>query len=106
MTEDENTGVALYNPDKSSPVELEFILLEGGTEVARRQLTLNPGQQLVDFVDGADLFGDFLASHSGEFKGTLNINASGQGKLAAIGLLQKRATGALIAISTSPNAFR
>ena len=106
VTAEENTGVALYNPDSENAVTLTLILIDSeGNEQARKMVMLDPAQQLVQFVDQSELFSDFLAVHEGDFKGTLNIHAEEGKRAAVLGLLQKRATGALIAVSTSPNAF-
>lgn len=106
VTQQENTGVALYNPDFFEELRLILILVNSaGIEEMRKEVILQPGQQLVRFVDQMELFGEFFDTHEGDFKGTLNILAAGEKKAAVLGLLQVRATGALIAVATSPNAF-
>ena len=103
VTTDENTGVALHNPHKTESITVDLVLVDG-EEQARRQLTLGPLEQLVGFVDEEELFADFLQSLNGEFNGTLNVYATGSG-VSMLGLIQKRATGALIAVSATQNAF-
>ena len=106
VTAEENTGVALYNPDSQNAVVLTLILVDSeGNERAQKQVMLDPAQQLVQFVDQSELFADFFAAQEEDFKGTLNIHAEEGNQVAVLGLLQKRASGALIAVSTSPNAF-
>ena len=41
---------------------------------------------------------------NGDFQGTLNVYAAEHG-VSMLGLIQKRATGALIEVSASPGAF-
>ena len=103
VTTDENTGVALHNPHKTESITVDVVLVDG-EEQARRQLTLGPLEQLVGFVDEEELFADFLQALNGEFNGTLNVYATGSG-VSMLGLIQKRATGALIAVSATQNAF-
>jgi hypothetical protein len=106
VTADENTGVALYNPDSENALTLTMILVDSdGTEQAQKEVMLAPGEQLVQFVDQEELFAEFFAALEGDFNGTINIHAEEGKKAAVLGLLQIRATGALIAVSTSPNAF-
>ncbi len=106
VTAEENTGVALYNPDSEDALTLTLILVDSeGNERAQKQVMLDPAQQLVQFVDQSELFSDFFATQEENFKGTLNIHVEEGKRVAVLGLLQKRASGALIAVSTSPNAF-
>ena len=107
VTSEENTGIALFNPDQLSDVVVDLILLdEGGTERARQEVTIRPLQQLVRFLDEPALFADFFAGTDGPFTGSLNIRAGDMRKTAVLGLLQQRLTGALIAVATSPNAVQ
>ena len=63
MTAEENTGVALYNPDSENAVTLTLILVDSeGNERAQKQVMLDPAQQLVQFVDQNELFSDFFAA--------------------------------------------
>ena len=80
------------------------LILVSGEEQARKQITLGPLEQLVAFLDEEEFFRDFFQSVNGVFKGTLNVHATGSG-VSMLGLIQKRATGALVAISATPNAF-
>ena len=105
-TSEENTGMAAYNPDKDNSVTLDLFLLDNqGVEKARKLLELEGGQQRASFVDEEELFRDFFQANPASFQGTLNINVLGGGAVSTIGLLQKKETGALIAVSSSPNAF-
>ena len=103
VTAEENTGVALHNPHNTASVTVDLILVSG-EEQARKQLTLGPLEQLVALIDEEALFRDFLESVDGVFKGTLNVHATGDG-VSILGLIQKRATGALIAVSATEDAF-
>lgn len=102
VTADENTGIALHNPHRTF-VTVDLILVSG-EEQARKQVTVGPSRQLVAFLDGEEFFRDFFQSVNGVFKGTLNVHATGKG-VSMLGLIQKRATGALVAIAATPNAF-
>ncbi len=56
VTETENTGVALLNPDQQNAVTLDAALLDShNEEKAEKEIVLQGGQQLVAFVDQADL---------------------------------------------------
>ena len=103
VTADENTGVALYNPNRTEAVTVDLVLVDGN-EQARKRASLGPLEQLVAFVDEEALFGEFLESVEGSFRGTLNVSAAEHG-VSVLGLIQKRATGALIEVSTSPAVF-
>ena len=104
LTAEENTGVPpLHNPHNIASVTVDLILVSR-EEQARKQLTLGTLEQFVAFIDEEALFRDFLESVDGVFKGTLNVHATGDG-VSILGLIQKRATGALIAVSTTENAF-
>jgi hypothetical protein len=106
FTSDENTGLAIYNPDPDNSLDLNLILVDrNGEEQTRRQITIGGGKQVVQFVDHEELFKDFFQQNPGDFHGTLNIHALSGMKAAVLGLLQKRSSKALIAVSTSPNAF-
>ena len=106
QTADERAGVAVYNPDRVNSVTLNLYLLNtSGAQQASTQLVLAPGQQVARFVDEAEFFQAFFATNPGDFQGTLNMVAENSGRVSVIGLLQDQATGALIAVSTSLNAF-
>ena len=95
--------VSVTAEENTASVTVDLILVSG-EEQARKQLTLGPLEQFVAFIDEEALFRDFLESVDGVFKGTLNVHATGDG-VSILGLIQKRATGALIAVSTTENAF-
>ena len=102
VTADENTGIALHNPHRTfATVDL---ILVSGEEQARKQVIVGPSRQLVAFLDEEEFFRDFFQSVNGMFKGTLNVHATGKG-VSMLGLIQKRATGALIGVSASPTTF-
>ena len=103
VTDDENTGVALYNPHRSESITVDLVLVDG-EERARQQVTLGALEQLVAFIDDETLFAEFLASVDGTFRGTLSVYSAEHG-VSMLGLIQKRATGALIEVSASPGAF-
>ena len=78
VTADENTGVALYNPNRTEAVTVDLVLVDGN-EQARKRASLGPLEQLVAFVDEEALFGEFLESVEGSFRGTLNVSAAEHG---------------------------
>ena len=108
VSDEENTGVAIYNPDDNESVVLDLILLDNeGQVTAQKQLILQSRQQLTAFADDQELFQEFFGNRNQEiFQGTLNINAQDEASVSVLGLLQKRADGSLIVISASPNAFK
>ncbi len=100
----ENTGFAAYNPNPTV-VNFTVSLINGaGNPQANEDLSINPGQRIAIFVDDASLFGPFLPSVGNNFTGTMNITTLNGEVLAVLGLLQKKASGALIAVETSTNA--
>ena len=106
QTADERTGVAVYNPDRSNSVTMDMYLLDAnGAQQASNQMVLGPGQQIARFVDEAELFPAFFAANPGAFEGTVNIVTQSSRLVSVVGLLLDRASGAPIAVTTSPNAF-
>ena len=104
VTASENTGIAAYNPDRSEAVDLKIALVNQlGIQMAEQELELQPGQQLARFVDEAEMFKSYFTSHPGDFKGTLNVRAGEDHPVALIGLIQRRDTGALIAVASGPD---
>ena len=104
VNNDENTGFAAYNPNPTT-VDMNLCMIDGaGNERAETQLSVAPRQRIVGFVDDASLFEAFLNSVNNNFTGTMNISTGNGEVLAILGLLQKRASQALIAVETSTNA--
>lgn len=104
FTEKENSGVGIYNPGRDV-LPLQLILLDQqGEEEVSRTLFLDPGRQLLSFIDEPSLFANYFAEVD-SFKGTLNVSSSGGEKFGLIGLIQNRSTGALIAVKVSKSAF-
>lgn len=96
----ENTGLALYNPAAGESAEVEIRLAdETGTVVATRHLRIEPQRQVLGFVDDNVFFGDFFAGRRGAFRGTVNVRCTTDRGIAVLGLLQRRDTGALIAVA-------
>jgi hypothetical protein len=107
VTSEEDTGIAAFNPDSEEPVRLDLYLLdELGTQVATAELTLQPMQQKALFVTEADLFQSYFDSHQHDFCGTLNIHARDERTFSVLGLILKRDSGALVAVSASAKAFK
>ncbi|MFQ5738262.1 MAG: hypothetical protein ACE5JX_04575 [Acidobacteriota bacterium] len=101
---EENTGFAAYNPDPQNPVNLDISLVdESGNERAVGELSVASRERISVFVDEAVLFSDFLKANP-TFTGTMNISTRNGALVALLGLLQRRDTGALIAVATSTNA--
>jgi hypothetical protein len=99
---EETAGVAIYNPDNFNLVEAKLFLVDNvGNQQAIRTLTVGPREQVVAFVDQQPLFDRFFGGRRSDFTGTLHVLVQGQGKLSVLGLLQKRASGALIATVVS-----
>ena len=93
----ENTGVAIYNPDRGMAIQLTLVLRDSsGAQQATRDIELAPGAQLVQFVTEDGLFKTFLDTQPQGFKGTLQITSDGAKPFSLIGLLQKLDSGALI----------
>ncbi len=61
--------------------------------------------QFALFVDDADLFQTYFRVHPEDLHGTLNLQVRDSRKVAVVGLIQKRATGALIAVATGGKGF-
>lgn len=99
-TGEENTGVALYNPWSDTPLFVEMQLADAeGATVAVQQIRIEPRQQVLGFVDDNALFKSFFNAAGGDFRGTLNIRSGKDRGLAALGLLQRFDSGALIAVA-------
>ena len=97
-SEDENTGLALYNPSSINSVVLSFELHNAnGESSGDSNITLEPGQHLALFVDDVSLFGDYLEQQQ-QFIGHVVISSEG-GRFAMVSLLQEAPTGALAAVS-------
>ena len=104
FTEKENSGIGIYNPSRDV-LQLQLILLDQqGAEKVSRNLFLDPGQQLLSFVDETSLFANFFSGVE-SFKGTLNVSSAGSEKFGLIGLIQNRSNGALVAVKVSQSAF-
>ncbi len=96
----ENTGVALYNPWSDTPLFVEMQLADAkGETVAVQQIWIEPRQQVLGFVDDDAFFKSFFNAAGGNFRGTLNIRSGKDRGLAALGLLQRFGSGALIAVA-------
>ncbi|MDA2928496.1 hypothetical protein MYX84_00885 [Acidobacteria bacterium AH-259-O06] len=107
VSEEENTGIAMFNPSENQSVVLDLLLVDSkGFVRARNEISLSPMQQMARFVNQEELFKDFFDDNPDIFKGTLNIHSQSGTGVSIIGLLQDTTTGALIAIRTSPNALK
>lgn len=104
--ETENTGVALYNPDKTSQITLNLTLSNAmGTVQKTRQLHLGAGQQIARFIDQAEFFQSFFNANPENFTGTMKIQSTSGALFSTLSLLQKLDTGALIAVPHSNNTM-
>ncbi len=102
----ENTGLAIYNPDKEATTTLNLILLDSSGQLeSSKQITVLPRQHMALFVDQDPLFTEFFQQNPDDFEGTLNIHVVSGEDVSIIALLQKNPSGALIAVSPSPDAF-
>lgn len=96
---EENTGIALFNPNPEDPVELEIVLHEpDGTSVTLIDLKLEPGQHLARYLDESPLFQDILGSRS-EFVGHAMIRSAEDGNFAVVSFLQDTGTGSIAFVS-------
>ncbi len=102
----ENTGIAIFYAGYTSlfgdfPTTIDVTLLDdGGNTVSEATLEMEPGQQRSLFVD--EMFKTYFDSHPGDFRGTLSVRGRPVcGLIHVLGLIQKRADGALIAVPTS-----
>jgi len=102
----ENTGIAAFNPDAAAPVSARLTLLDDqGATQATKDVSLAPRQQLARFLTESEFFQDFLTTRPAGFRGTLLLDVtSGQG-LALMGLIQDKATGALVAMPSGTGTF-
>ena len=95
----ENTGIALFNPNPEDPVELELALHDAdGSRVGQVDLTLEPGQHLARYMDEAPLFPDALGPQS-EFVGHAIIRSTEDGQFAVVSILQDTRTGAVALVT-------
>jgi hypothetical protein len=102
----ETTALAIFNPYSTITVGAQVTLVNSeGTQVATRRISLLPQQQLVQFVTHETLFSEFFSELEDDFTGTINVNVFDGKNLAVLGLIQKRPSGALIAVSTSRTSF-
>ncbi len=63
---EENSGIAIYNPDEEEPVTVEgFLLGDGGNQKADVQFIIPPQNQLVAFVDEEQFFQDYFQANPG-----------------------------------------
>jgi len=100
----ENTAVAAYNPTVTS-VRIQADLRDRMANIrASKQLQMSGHSQISLFVDDPNLFGDYFAANPGDFNGTLSLQVLDGKTIFSTGLIQKRESGALIAISTTSKA--
>ncbi len=105
VTAQENTGIAIYNPDTSETTLSIRLLNQFGQEEALGQLTIAGRGQVAIFLDDSRLFQQFFAVQPGDFQGTINIRTTGGKLVAVLGLIQRRADGALMAVGSGENAY-
>ncbi|RPI25866.1 MAG: hypothetical protein EHM61_13250 [Acidobacteria bacterium] len=105
VTPDENTGIALYNPETTVTTLNVWLLNQVGKQVGSRQISLTGRQRLAVFLDEPQLFQDFFAANPASFHGTVNVRAAGGKLVAVLGLLQRRANGALMAMGSGATAY-
>jgi len=102
VTSQENTGIAVFNPNITSAITLDLALIDDqGVEQAQATMNLAGGQQLARLADEPELFQAFFNGITGDWKGTLRITVRNQKTACIMGIIQKRATGAMIAVSGS-----
>ncbi|MFB3902989.1 MAG: hypothetical protein ACE15E_06010 [Acidobacteriota bacterium] len=105
FTPTECTGIAAYNPSSEAIKIDAFLLSSGGEERADTVIHMAANQQFAVFIDGSKLFATYFSLHPEEFQGTLNLRVRDSKKVAIVGLIQKKQTGALIAIASGDKAF-
>lgn len=106
LKEDEKTGVALMNPDATQSAALKVTLLSsGGESLATRTLTLPPLHQVTQFVNESSLFATYFKDLPLPFSGSLRIEVSKGDGVCAVGLIQKKASGALLAVPPVGSGF-
>jgi len=103
---DENTGVALYNPSLTTEVSVEARLLDknGVQRGETKTLRLTPLQQLSVFVTETALFASYLQGVE-QFEGTLHLRVTVGGPVSVVSLIQKKSSGALMAVPTTDIVF-
>ena len=96
---EENTGIALFNPDLEEPVDLELVLhAADGSQITRVDLTIEPGQHLARYMDETPLFQGTLSSQL-EFVGHTIIRSRTGREFAVVSFLQDTTTGALAIVN-------
>ncbi len=106
FNQSENSGLAVYNPDREKSALLELRLLDyKGEEVAVAEVTLEPGTQRALFVNDQDLFSTYLSGLEEAFVGTLHIVTSDGVEVGVLGLIQRRSDGALLSVPVSGQVF-
>lgn len=106
VTEAENTGIALYNPDPAATVTARLTLLDFiGINRASKEVTLGPRRQLVRLINEPEFFEEFLADWHGDywpfqtgFRGALLVEVLGDQGLSVLALIQDTQTGALVSL--------
>lgn len=107
VTDEENTGVALLNPQSQGAVTIRARLLDqGGQSVAVRDLDpLSARHQRSCFVTEACLFEPFFRDRVEPFQGTLELEVEQGGPMHVTGLVQRR-DGALMSLPPSSGFYR
>lgn len=104
--DEENSGIAVQNPDRSSAAVLKLTLLDAsGQQVATDELTLLPGRRIAQFLGEDLILKDYFEQNPGPFEGTLNVEVIEGEDVALVGLIQKIPSGALIAVEATNNPY-
>jgi len=107
VTGAEDSGVAISNPANHDSVNLQLKLVDNlGNLKASKSITVAANTQYVGFVTEQKLFASFFSGRKTDFRGTLNIEVEGNGSVAVLGLIQKKQSGALLAVPVSTLTYR
>jgi hypothetical protein len=105
LTAAENTGLALQNPS-THPIKATLELHQTDKVLASAQLQLEPGEQRAYFVDNASLFSTWFENDPGDFRGWVLLDTDPSfNPLSAVGLIQRKNSGALIAVAAGRRAY-
>lgn len=106
VTDDENTGFALANPNSGQVGVRARLLDRMGLLVSERELpALAPAGRQSCFVTEPCLFGGYFDANTADFEGVIEFQAESGGPVAATGLIQRR-DGMLMTLPPVQGFFR
>lgn len=106
VSEEEDTGVAVFNPGQATARLRIELLDEAGQTLAEKDLSLEAGAHLARFVTEPDLFKEEIPLENGAFRGSLAWEVSPGGPAVSLVGLVQRASGALLALPAGEGFFQ